>query len=467
MSRLTLLGWYGSPNLGDEAELATILARLARAPRPPAVTVFSHNPAHTRAHHGDYPGGLQVLRRNPFAPAALRAIRRSRALVLGGGGLIQDGTSIYNLPIYTSFALVARLLGRPCVWWGVGVEPLVTTLGRIQARLIVRLATDLVPLSPQPPPLDGEGESASDSSNSPPRRGEGPGERAVSVRDTESRRLLLAAGVPPARIRVTVDPAVAVGRAPWPVVRNDEEAPPENTQHATRNTQQETNPQSFPSGEPLRGFRNPQSPPVVAFCVRDLPNNPLGRGLGYLLPVAVQKRLGIGGAARAIHDQRAGEFYGLLAQAADHLIEQHGVQVQFIPFWPGRDDAIATTIQAEMRHADQSTQVTTALTPAEAAALLSSMEMVVAVRLHALIFAAAAGVPGVGFGYARKIRGFMARTEQPDAVLDTAAAWPIVRATLDRVWEERAVRRPALLARMAELQTLAEADAQRVLGWCG
>jgi polysaccharide pyruvyl transferase WcaK-like protein len=179
--------------------------------------------------------------------------------------------------------------------------------------------------------------------------------------------------------------------------------------------------------------------------------------------VAAQKRLGIGGEDRAAHGQRAAAFYALLAQAADHLIAEYGVQIQFVPFWPGRDDAIAATIQGQMRHAAQSTQVTTPLTPAEAAALLGSVDMVVAVRLHALIFAAAAGVPGVGFGYARKIRGFMARTGQPDAVLDTAAAWPAVRAVLDRVWQERATRRPALLARMAELQALAEADAQRVI----
>jgi len=419
---VAILGWYGSPNLGDEAELAAILDQLAALRPPPAVTVFSHRPAHTRAAHDAYAGGLRVLARNPFAPAALRALHRSRLLILGGGGLIQDQTSVYNLPIFTVFGVVAAALRCPLFWWGVGVEPLVTAFGRAQARLLVRLAP--------------------------------PG--GVRVRDAQSRRILLAAGVPPARVVVSADPAVTRYqgsgiRYQGFLTTGDNLAP--DTPQSARIESQTTD-------------HGPRATERVAFCVRDWPNNPQGGGVGYLLPVAAQRRLGLGGRAGAAHGRRAAAFYAQLAAAADHMIERYGVQVLFVSLWPGRDDAIAAQVRGQMRHADCAPAYAAPLTPAQARALLGTMDLVVAVRLHALIFAAAAGVPGVGFAYARKIRGFMARTGQADAVLDPATLTQAqLTATLDRVWAQRAALRVTLKAHMAQLQALAAGDAAWVRAW--
>ncbi len=415
---VAILGWYGSPNLGDEAELSAILAHLAGFAPPPAVTVFSHRPAHTQAAHGGYVGGLRALPRNPFAPAAGRALRRSRLLILGGGGLIQDQTSVYNLPIFSAFGLVAAARGCPLFWWGVGVEPLVTAFGRAQARLLVRLAP--------------------------------PG--GVRVRDAQSRQILLAAGVPPARVAVSADPVLTRHQASG--IRHQGSG--------VRGQGSGTDGQSSVHSE----LRTQNSELRVAFCVRDWPNNPKGGGLGYLLPVAAQRRLGLGGRDRVAHGRRAAAFYAQLAAAADYLIERYGVQVLFVPFWPGRDDAIAAQVQGQMRHADRATAYTALLTPAQAQTLLGTMDLVVAVRLHALIFAAAAGVPGVGFAYARKIRGFMARTGQAAAVLDPATlTQPLLEATLDQVWTQRTALSATLTAQMTALQALAAGDAAWVRRW--
>jgi polysaccharide pyruvyl transferase WcaK-like protein len=405
LKQLAILGWYGSPNLGDEAELAAILAACARLPQPPRVVAFSVHPARTLAQHGGYPGGLRALPRNPFAPATLRALRASAALVLGGGGLIQDQTSIYNLPLFTLFALVAAGLRRPLQWWGVGVEPLVTPLGRAQARLLVRLAA--------------------------------PG--AVGLRDENSRRLLRRAGVPPRALRVSADPAVSIRPAP----------PAEVAALLPAD-----------AGESGR--------PWVAFCLRDLPNNPRGVGPGYLLPVALQKRLGLGGGDRAAHARRAAAFYALLARAADHLIGEHGARVLFVPFWPGRDDAIAAAIRTQMRHPEAAVLLDAPLSPAQARALLGAMDLVVAMRLHALIFAATAGVPVLGFGYAQKVPAFLARIGQGARALDPATlTWPQLQAALDAVWVARDAIRAALPSEVARLQGAAAADAAvatRLLG---
>ncbi len=399
MTSLAILGWYGSPNLGDEAELAAILAALARLPHPPHATVFSIAPARTQAQHGAYPGGLTALPRNPLAPAALRALRRARVLILGGGGLIQDQTSIYNLPIFTAFALLARARGCALQWWGVGVEPLVTPFGRAQARLLVRLAA--------------------------------PG--AAGLRDANSARLLRGAGAPHARLRVSADPAVMLDPASAP-------APP------------------------VRAGVGPR----VAFCLRDLPNNPRGAGLGYLLPVALQKRFGLGGRAAAAHGRRAAAFYALLAAAADHAVTAWDAQVVFVPFWPGRDDAIAADVRARMRHPDAATVLGAVDSPAAMRALLGTMDLVVGMRLHALIFAAMAGVPVVGFGYAQKVPAFLARIGQARFALDPATVQGVdVTAALDAAWQDRAAIRAELAGRGTALRAAAAADARvaaRLLG---
>ena len=281
-------------------------------------------------------------------------------------------------------------------WWGVGVEPLVTPLGRAQARLLVRWAA--------------------------------PG--GVGLRDENSRRLLLRAGVPASPLRVSADPAVGISPAP------------DSELSAVLPTDR---------GETTR--------PWVAFCLRDLPNNPRGVGPGYLLPVALQKRLGLGGQDPAGHARRAAAFYTLLARAADHLIAEHGARILFVPFWPGRDNTIAATVRALMQHKEQAISLNSALTPEQARALLGKMDLVVAMRLHALIFAATAGVPVLGFSYAQKVPAFLHRIGQARFALDpTALTWPALQAALDQLWAERATIAATLHEQSAALKAAAATD---------
>ncbi|HUS15354.1 MAG TPA: polysaccharide pyruvyl transferase family protein, partial [Chloroflexia bacterium] len=249
---------------------------------------------------------------------------------------------------------------------------------------------------------------------------------AVGLRDDSSRQLLLAAGVPPERLRVSADPVVTLRPAP---------------------------------ADSVRALLPPRDGPLVAFCLRDLPNNPNGLGPGYLLPVAAQKRLGISGGGREAHARRVAAFQIVLAQAADHLIVEHDARVLFVPFWPGRDDAFAGEVRARMQHSDRAHSVEAPLAPAQGSALLRATDLVVAMRLHALVFAATGGVPVVGFGYARKVRGFMERLGQGDLVLDPYnVEWPLVQAALDRAWSQRSAIRGALPGSMAALQRAAAQD---------
>jgi polysaccharide pyruvyl transferase CsaB len=173
-TRIVLLGWYGSDNVGDEAVLQAVVEAL-RSRGLHDLHVLSVNPAKTLTRLN-----LPASPRSLLHPRTLRAMWGARALVLGGGGLIQDGTSVYNLPLYALFVAVARLLGLKVVGWGLGVEPVWTLLGKLLTRFICGAS------------------------------------HHFSVRDHMSLCLLQRAGVPTHRVKVTADPAFLIAPEPVP-----------------------------------------------------------------------------------------------------------------------------------------------------------------------------------------------------------------------------------------------------------
>ena len=115
--------WAGSTNLGDELVLSALLQKLWQ--RGVDADVLSVDPAGTTAAH-----------RTPSSSTA-DLVRRSRprpaGVVLGGGGLLQDETSPFNLPYHLGRThLAAR--GCPVAGVGLGVGPLRGRFGRTLVR---------------------------------------------------------------------------------------------------------------------------------------------------------------------------------------------------------------------------------------------------------------------------------------------------------------------------------------------
>lgn len=113
---VVVAGWSGTENVGDELLLRALLQRLAA--RDLGAVVVSRDPAATTARHGVPALGLADL------PGLVRALRRSRGLVLGPGGIIQDETSPFSLPWHLARIPQAELARRPLVGVGLGVGPL-------------------------------------------------------------------------------------------------------------------------------------------------------------------------------------------------------------------------------------------------------------------------------------------------------------------------------------------------------
>lgn len=352
---LLLSGWYGGGNVGDEAILAALL-QMVRDERPDlAVAALSVDPGYTAAAHG-----LRAIPRQPLA--ALLAIRRCTGFALGGGGTVQDVTSVYNLPSFLIYPLLAKRLGKRVVWSGVGVGPLRTRLGRRLAWLAGQQAD------------------------------------AISVRDEASATLLRGIGVAAAKVRVTADPALHLRPQTGPGVlkliansgihRGGAESDGLDALHVTQ------------PGSVLEGRR-----PLVVFAVRR-PLDPALHGLrpGYLLPVSLRERFHSWSAAG---QKLYTETTAKLAQLADYWAGL-GADVLFIPFDPV-DALVNAAVIAQMRQPGAAHQLAGRHHPAVVMGVVNRADVVVAMRLHALIFAAACGKPALAVSYDRKVSSFMAQ----------------------------------------------------------
>jgi polysaccharide pyruvyl transferase WcaK-like protein len=101
---VTVAAWIGSANAGDDLIFGALRRKLhVRGTR---VTAISTRPLHTAR------DGVDVVDHRDL-PGIWRAIRASDALVFGGGGLLQDQTSSFNLPYHLSRIAMARAAGTP------------------------------------------------------------------------------------------------------------------------------------------------------------------------------------------------------------------------------------------------------------------------------------------------------------------------------------------------------------------
>lgn len=130
---VTLCGYYGFGNLGDEliAEgLVSLLEKNGIARERIAVLTAS----------GSAPEGVGTFDR--WRPdRVLSALRKSRTLLLGGGGLFQDSTSIRSCLYYWGVARMARMTG--CVPWAFGqsIGPLASPLAAVLTLDALRLCS--------------------------------------------------------------------------------------------------------------------------------------------------------------------------------------------------------------------------------------------------------------------------------------------------------------------------------------
>lgn len=147
-----------------------------------------------------------------------------------------------------------------------------------------------------------------------------------------------------------------------------------------------------------------------------------------------------------------------LAALADWTIRRLKARPLILPMQYPNDLVSCDMILAHMREPEGASVVRGRLKPAEIMGLLGQCELVVGVRLHALIFAAAVGTPLAGVEYDPKVGYFLSRLGfRPLARLENlgSGAEDLIIG-LERAWAERQAIREKIAAVAPEFRRLAE-----------
>lgn len=308
--RVLVAGYYGYGNIGDEAILGALLRDIHEVRPDLGFVILS-----ARADAGPVPPGVPVTYASRLNPSkVLAAMRRTQMLILGGGGLIQDVTSLRSLLYYLGLIWTARRLRLPVTIYGGGIGPVTTAAGRRLARAIL-------------PQVD-----------------------LLALRDQLSLDAALSLGVPDAQVALTADPAFSLHRSP-----------------------------------DSAGAPGPAALAALAALARaGVPGDRADRLLGWALKAPV-----------SAEDERA------FGEAIGRVAAETGLFPVLLPFHPEQDLAmldrlarVAGTECAVLRDVRE---------PALLQEVVSALTAVVAMRLHGVIFAVAAGVPCVALSYDPKV----------------------------------------------------------------
>ena len=300
---VVICGAYGRGNAGDDAILEAILQEMRSIDPDMPVLVLSKDPKSTRLAYR-----VQAVHRSNF-PAWLRAMRRAKIYINGGGSLIQDVTSRRSLWFYLHNISAAKKAGCRVQMYGCGIGPVTRENHRRLAARVLNANVDV-----------------------------------ITLREPDSREELRLMGVTKPEILLTADPALTLRRA----------------------SDDEIDSVMLRAGIPPHGK-------YICFALRQW------KGFEEKAPL-------FGAAAQYAYDT-----YGLtpvfiaVEKHLDPVAHRLAAKSLTTPHYFLDDAGGAGTIIGS----------------------LSRMEVVVSMRLHALIFAAGQGIPLAGVVYDPKVSAFL------------------------------------------------------------
>jgi polysaccharide pyruvyl transferase WcaK-like protein len=176
--KILIAGYYGFGNVGDEAILSAILTDLRAQRQDLEFIVISADPQGTAAEFNVRSVDWKDVE------GLLGAAKESDLILLGGGGLFQDywgvpentalTASHWGISYYSAMGMLAVLYQKPFMIYSVGVGPVVSEEGKQLTHWTFDTAS------------------------------------ACTVRDPESRDLLISLGVPEDKVIITPDPVLAL-----------------------------------------------------------------------------------------------------------------------------------------------------------------------------------------------------------------------------------------------------------------
>ena len=294
---VVMSGYYGFKNVGDEAILQSIYENILEISDDVSITVLSKDPQDTTSRYG-YEA---VNSFNIFS--VFKAIRRSDALISGGGSLLQDVTSTRSLIYYLFIIRMAKVCGKKVMLYANGIGPVRRKDNR---RRVARVIS---------------------------------GTDVITLRDKASLEELKAMGVKRDDMRVTADPVFTMKG----ITKEDARA--------------------------VAGI--PQEP-FITVSIRNWPN--------------------------------MDNFCDDIASICDYLYENKKREIVFISMHSDRDIGISKKVAGLMKN--PSHIIATRLSAQQLIGVVGLSDIVIAMRLHALIFAARMNVPFTSIMYDPKVSAY-------------------------------------------------------------
>lgn len=426
--RVVVSGYYGFGNLGDEAVLRAMLDALQkqwaqRQKQHPGgcrgalqVIVLSNDAAQTKRLYG-----VEAVNRWQLKEI-YRVLRDADLLVSGGGSLLQDVTGIKSLLYYLGVVWLALKLKKPVVFYAQGIGPVRTLSGQFLVRKIASRA------------------------------------RLIIVRDEQSAKDLAGMGIAGPPVYVTVDAALGLSCA-----EINAQAGRDILAHfGVRKTGGGTD--KGPKGEiPAAGIsgnvqkqagpgaRNQQSRAGIQKpdSATHFPTSNLQPPTSPIAGISVRNWPGLAKKGRQA-----------VAKTADRLTDQ-GWQVVFLPFHYPADVAVCREIAALMQKPAPVLEKN--CTVEEMAGVIKCLDLLIGMRLHALILAAILNVPLVGISYDPKIDRFLEQLRLKPAAEVNDLDFARLNGAVDEVLHDPEGFRRSLAEKIKPLQELARQSANLTL----
>ena len=164
----------------------------------------------------------------------------------------------------------------------------------------------------------------------------------------------------------------------------------------------------------------------------------------------------------AAPDIRPEEYYALLANAADFIVEREDANVLFVPM-EKTDVQHSHAVVARMQNAERAEILKRRYSPRQVLDLMGRFEFVVGMRLHFLIFAALRGTPFAALPYASKVTGLLEDLNMETPPLGSIGIGQLI-ARIDRSWDAGEAIREKICERLPEMKARAKRTNELLLG---
>lgn len=129
-------------------------------------------------------------------------------------------------------------------------------------------------------------------------------------------------------------------------------------------------------------------------------------------------------------------YLAVLANIADFMSERHDCDIVFVPMEAG-DNRLSHAVIARMSRADRGHVLHRAYRAGQLLGLMEHFQLVIAMRLHVLMFAALAGTPLFSMACSDKVKQFLARIGMPMPASCAEESVGAMLAAVDRAWQPR------------------------------